>query len=203
MELFGIKPEGLAVVTSTFLGPIFAVLATRYLDDRRSRRQRQRSIFDTLMLTRRAGLSPEHVRALNQIEIEFADDKQVMTAFHAYFDHLNEPFPPPAQINLTEKFLARRRRLFADMVKLIGQRHNFKFDRMDLTEGGYYPIGWQTEENINKENSRLLNAILQGQRPLWIANKAPNMAPAPISESGEITINGVSVKNPFPPPPDA
>jgi hypothetical protein len=198
MEVFGIKIDSLAVVFATFAGPILAVLATRYLDDHKAKRQRQRAIFDTLMLTRRAAISPEHVRALNQIELEFASDKQVMVAFHAYFDHLNEPFPDPTQAVLNERFLARRRRLFAEMVKLIGERQNFKIDRMDLIEGGYYPVGWQTDEAFNRENLQLLNAILQGRRPIWVVGGvppaqggAPPAAPAP----------GPNPASPFPPPP--
>jgi len=191
------SPEALAIIFATFAGPIFAVLATRWLDDRRQRRERQRQVFDTLMLTRRAALSPEHVTALNRIELEFASDREVMSAFRAYFDNLSDTLEAKAELPTIERFDARRRRLFADLVKLIGERHGFKVDRMDLIEGGYYPQGWEADEQARRDNTRLVNELLSNRRPMWVAVAPPAN---PTTQDGPKPAQ--QANGPFPPPPD-
>lgn len=157
-----------AVVLATLSSPVIAVVVTRVMDDRRARRERQRAIFETLMLTRRAALSHDHVMALNRIEIEFSNNNAVMNAVRAYFDNLSEAAPEKA--SEFERFQARRRRLFAELVQCIGSMMNHAVDKMDLIEGGYYPVGWQEDENVMRNNAKLLNAILSGQRPIWTSS---------------------------------
>ncbi|MCZ8086935.1 MAG: hypothetical protein O9257_06355 [Brevundimonas sp.] len=65
-----------AIVAATLTSPIIAVIVTRLMDDRRSKRDRRWAIFETLMLTRRTPLSLDHVMALNRVEIEFADNQK-------------------------------------------------------------------------------------------------------------------------------
>jgi hypothetical protein len=65
-----------AIVAGTLTSPIIAVIVTRLMDDRRSKRDRRWAIFETLMLTRRTPLSLDHVMALNRVEIEFADNQK-------------------------------------------------------------------------------------------------------------------------------
>lgn len=60
-----------AVVLATFLGPIFAILVSRFLEKRASLENRRLWTFRTLMATRRIGLSAEHVGALNTVEVDF------------------------------------------------------------------------------------------------------------------------------------
>ena len=52
---------GLATIAAVFLGPIFAVLLTRYIDYRRADKARKLDIFRTLMRTRKMSLNWEHV----------------------------------------------------------------------------------------------------------------------------------------------
>lgn len=173
-----------AVVLATFLGPIFAVLTTRYLDDRKSRRDRQREIFETLMLTRRSFLSQEHVNSLNRIELHFSTDVEVMSALRAYLDHLGEATPQEQERQ--EVFLARRRRLFVDLIHLIGSRLRFPTDRLDLVEGGYYPQGWLADEETQRANMKLLRELLSGSRPLWTSSQPlPPTSPSPFPPAPE------------------
>lgn len=186
------------IVLATLLSPLIAVIVTRLMDERRSRRDRQRTVFETLMLTRRASMSQEHVRALNQIELEFASDRDVTAAFRAYFDNLGIDLPSePAAL---ERATSRRRRLFAELVQIIGERLNFKIDKMDLIEGGYYPRGWQEDEHLARNNGILINEVLRARRPLWITGvpQAGVIAP-PI---GQRQGAQPSSQSPFPPPPE-
>ena len=58
-------------VLAIVVGPILALLAQRALDSLREEKRRQKLYF-TLMSTRAAWLSNEHVQALNSIDIVFA-----------------------------------------------------------------------------------------------------------------------------------
>jgi hypothetical protein len=78
-----------AVVFATFAGPIPAVLITRWIDKRRAERERQLDIFRALMRTRRAAIQPDHVNALNLVEIEFHNVQPVLTAYRDLTSHIN------------------------------------------------------------------------------------------------------------------
>lgn len=58
----------LAVIT----GPILAVQVQKLIESWRSKRERKFIIFRVLMATRGTPVSPQHVEALNLIDIEFS-----------------------------------------------------------------------------------------------------------------------------------
>ena len=74
-------------LAAIFLGPIVAVFVTRWVDCLRERGQRRMDVFRTLMRTRRAPISGDHVGALNLIEIEFQNDVEVMAEWRKLFSH--------------------------------------------------------------------------------------------------------------------
>ena len=77
-----------AIVAATGLGPIFAVLITFWRDARNSLRTRRLWVFLTLMATRRVNISPEHVNALNLVEVDFYACEMVQKHWKIYKDHL-------------------------------------------------------------------------------------------------------------------
>ena len=81
-------------LAAILVGPILAVLATRFLDNRRSARDQRLAVFKTLMRTRRTPTVPDHVGALNLVEIEFANDGPVLSAWRALFSHLGTEHTP-------------------------------------------------------------------------------------------------------------
>jgi hypothetical protein len=62
--------DGLIII-AILIAPFLAVFAQRQIDLWREQRQRKLWVFKTLMATRGRTLSPEHVQALNMIELEF------------------------------------------------------------------------------------------------------------------------------------
>jgi hypothetical protein len=76
-------PTIIALIT----GPVMAVLITRYLDDERTYKSRRMDVFRTLMRTRRTTLHPDHLGALNLVEIEYANEPAVLNAWKALFTH--------------------------------------------------------------------------------------------------------------------
>lgn len=75
-------------LATIFFGPLLAILVGQLLAVLKERRDRRLWVFKTLMRTRRNPTSPDHVGALNLIEIEFSKDEKIMLAFKELFEHL-------------------------------------------------------------------------------------------------------------------
>src|SRR5687767_2733026 len=80
-------------IVAILVAPLVAVQVSLWLERRKERRSRQLETFRTLMATRASGLAPDHVKALNMIDVEFygsdASSRAVLQAWKAYLDHLN------------------------------------------------------------------------------------------------------------------
>ena len=61
---------------AVLLAPVFAVQVQKYLEILREKRNRRMWIFHSLMATRAAKVSAQHVQALNMIDIEFYGQKR-------------------------------------------------------------------------------------------------------------------------------
>lgn len=76
------------MIVAILIAPFLAVFAQRQIDLWREQRQRKLWVFKTLMATRGRTLSPEHVQALNMIELEFqkSSEKPILDAWKEYYD---------------------------------------------------------------------------------------------------------------------
>jgi hypothetical protein len=85
-------------IVAILVAPLVAVQLSLWLERRKQRRLRQLETFRTLMATRASGLAPDHVKALNMIDVEFygsdKGSKAVLQAWRAYLDHLNMAATP-------------------------------------------------------------------------------------------------------------
>lgn len=59
------------MVAAMIAGPILAVQAQKIIESLQRKRDRRLTLFFTLMSTRATRLAPDHVSALNMIDIEF------------------------------------------------------------------------------------------------------------------------------------
>jgi hypothetical protein len=103
------KISDVLMLFAVLLSPLLAVQVQEWLEQFREKRIRKILIFETLMATRAAGLPPEHVRALNMIDLTFyggvpnkrsKKDQQVLDAWKEYLDQLSTPYPEDRQIAL-------------------------------------------------------------------------------------------------------
>ena len=147
-------------ILAIILGPILAVQASEWLQRRREARSRKVSIFKTLMATRASGLNYNHVEALNLIEVEFNEEKEVKAAWKAYLDHLNEK-------NLSnENWASKKNDLFLDMLFLMGKKLGYDFDRTDIKNLAYFPIGHSDFEQDQFAIRKGLMEIVARKNPL-------------------------------------
>ena len=139
------------------------------------------------MRTRKTNMNPEHVGALNQIQLEFSNHPTVITAYRNYIANLSEVVPPPG--NALDNFFARRSDLFFDLLHAVAVATGVLIDRHDLDRLAYMPFGWQTEQNEIQVFRTSLIEVLQGRKALNVVDVPASAAPAQ------------PAYNPFPPAP--
>ncbi len=155
-----------AVVLATFIGPIAAVLVTRFVDSERDKHQRRLTIFRTLMATRAVGLNPDRISALNMIQIDFAQHPKVLSA---WTDLLKNFLLPEVHAEGDVAAMIRDRnnlstRLLAEMAKVL----KIKIDQLDILDGVYYPRGLVAMESEQEAIRKLFADIAAGKRALPI-----------------------------------
>ena len=153
-------------IAAIIIGPIAAVQTTRYMDNRAEARARRLWVFKTLMATRAATLSSDHVNALNSVNLEFrgnsASDKEVMAAWHTYLAALNLNVPAREWAAGAE----HRRDLFGDLLQKMARAVGYNFDIAAIKNDVYYPQGYTDAEIDQLEIRRGLKELLAGKRSI-------------------------------------
>jgi hypothetical protein len=140
-----ISSETIAIAAATLIGPIAAVLITRWNDNRAQDRQRRLHVYRTLMATRRVSVSEQHVGAINLIEVEFHGVKPVIEAWSAYITHLNTPAGGTAEAQVIA-WNDRRAELLSVLLVKIAAHLGITKGEIEMLHGGYTPQSWATQE---------------------------------------------------------
>jgi hypothetical protein len=185
-----------AIVSATLLGPIVAVQAQKWVERWRDIKKQKMWIFNTLMSTRAARLSAEHVRALNLIDLAFYGERRfgghrrsdteqaVLDKWKEYLDELTDPWN--AELN-NESRMNSRAELFADLLESIGADVKYKFDRVQLKKGAYQPIAHNTENEEQQQVRRAVIDVFSGNKSLSMDIKT-----FPINEAAAKTLTGAA-----------
>ena len=130
---------GLGTVFATFVGPIAAVLLTRFVDRRREQERRRLDLFRILMRSRRMPLSPDFVGGLNLIEIEFIDHPEVLKAWRTLLENFEGA---PAATQQDEARIGQKRDyLRTVLLSQIAKSLRFNIPDLEIFRGGYSPQG--------------------------------------------------------------
>jgi hypothetical protein len=169
----------IATVVAVLAGPIFAVLITRIIDDRRASKARKLDIFRTLMRTRRMPVHFEHVGALNLVEVEFIGNPQVVRAWKDYLASLGEQLPPIEEKDRYDVAVKKRDSLLTKLIYAISQVLKIKVEQLDILEGNYVPQGWNDDDWEQRLARRGLINILYGRAPILIQPNQPPQGQGP------------------------
>ena len=152
---------------ATLMGPVLAVQAQKWIERITERRRRKQLIFETLMATRATRLSLDHVRALNQIELDFVakGDRAVVTAWRAYADILNEAYADDDEAGVTA-WAQRRDDSFLHLMQVMAEALGYKLEKPHIRRGIYYPKGFDLTERRNNFIQEALARVLGGKLPL-------------------------------------
>lgn len=164
----------ISIIAATLLGPILAVQAQKAVERARERHNRKTWLFHTLMATRAARISTEHVQALNMIDLVFygrrilgihrrsKTENDVLDAWHEYLDHLNTKYEKE-DLSL---WAAKGDELFVNLLFALAVDVGFRFDRVQLKKGAYSPVAHGELELEQQQLRKLAIGLLSGQYPL-------------------------------------
>lgn len=155
-------------------GPTIGVKIARKLEDQRQKQQQRMTILASLVKTSESvtsRMSPEHVYALNLIQIVFHDEENILKPYKKYIDYLNK-FAPGEEFN---ERVAKP--LLLDLLMALAVKLDYSFDRENLEEFLYAPKGWDQDGNDQLAIKNLLFGLLRGTeslRILVVPPKTPN-----------------------------
>lgn len=126
------------------IAPIVAVLIGQWLQNRSERRKDKLEIFKSLMIARN-GWSPESVRALNIIDIVYADDNNVRLRWKEYYDRLCIDSPSDTDL---KKIKTAQKKLLEAMAVSLGYKDTVTWETI---QNPYVPKGMIEAEQMQRE----------------------------------------------------
>ncbi len=165
--MLGIQMEGWLTILAVLLSPLIALRVQAWLEDRRSRYNRKLTIFRNLMTTRASRMAPQHIEALNSIEIEFyaktGPEKKVLDAWRELVNHLNVPSDLEGEElrrwgEKQDEYLVE---LLHEMAKCLG----YDIDKVTIRKNAYYPKGYGEVETELHALRKAALGVFSGRRP--------------------------------------
>lgn len=126
------------------IAPIAAVLIGQWLQNRSERRKDKLDIFKSLMIARN-GWSSESVRALNIIDIVYADDTNVRMRWKEYYDRLCIENPSDTDL---KKIKTAQEKLLEAMAVSLGYKDTVTWETI---QNPYVPKGMIEAEQMQRE----------------------------------------------------
>lgn len=159
------------VIVAIIVGPILAVQIQKFIENKKTEKERKMQVFRTLMATRATPLSALYVESLNMIDVEFYDDKEVVDAWKQLLDNFaNYPQDvkaPDYQVKLNSS-TDKSKDLFSELLQKMAKSLKYEFDKVHLNRGAYIPKG-HAETLIHQELIRKsLIGVLLGQIPIAV-----------------------------------
>lgn len=153
----------LAIIAS----PLIAVLVSSWLQDRKEKRRQQILVFSTLIATKALPLSPQHVEALNKIDIEFFGNRKITEARKQLldnFDHYPQDTSDPEYQKKLDSCGEKAENLLIDLIYEMAQALGYNFDKVYIKRGIRFPKGhadyMEEQELIRRGIVGLLSGIV-------------------------------------------
>ena len=162
------------MILVVLFSPFLAVFAQRMLDEFKERRGQKLWIFRTLMATRGNKISPDHVQALNMIDLFFerkGKEKAIVEKWDEYLDHLAKRIDENDQ-NYKVKIEAWTDQIdenLAEMLHLMGKSLGYDFDKVRIKKGIYVPRGHGDIEFDNTVIRKGMVSIMMGKAGFPVA----------------------------------
>lgn len=166
------------IIGSTLVSPLLAVQAQKWIERARERGNRRQLIYETLMTTRGSRLDPQHVRALNQIDLEFSGkswlgrpsapsskERAILEAWRDYADALSQDTTHATEVQAQAMF-QRRDDAFYALLKTMSVGLGYPFDNVQIKRGVYSPVGYWETERRHEVLQNALARVLHGDQAL-------------------------------------
>jgi len=165
------------MIGAVLVGPIIAVQLTRFIDNAKEKRDRKLYIFKTLMATRAYIISPQHVEALNRIDLEFSNkhkkERKVVYAWKEYLDLLTDKQIP------RDQWATKRLDHLVDLLHEMASVLSYEFDKTHIKNAAYAPVAHSDIEDQQTAMRIGMIDILEGKRDLrmHVTNLPPQTSP--------------------------
>src|SRR4030066_526117 len=181
------------MVAAIILGPILAVQVQKIIERSTRNRDEKRKVFMTLLTTRGRTLLPEHVQALNMIDLIFSEkgrfdwlfpgkrkkDQTVVEAWALYRDHLHngtEPAKRQADGKVSEadakdferrlgEWVDKSNDLLCTLLGNMAESLGYHFSDLLIKKGSYTPQWYGDVELEQRAILKGLVDVLDGIRP--------------------------------------
>jgi hypothetical protein len=159
-----------AIVFATIAGPILAVWASEWRQQRRALRERKEWVFRTLMSTRAARLRIEHVSAINQIDFAFPREScaAVQDAWGLYRQHLRHPDSTSEDEGVRRGWQNKANDLIADLLHQMALDLGIAFSKSEITDNSYYPDAYLLDELEQRAIRHFVLQVLKDGRPITV-----------------------------------
>lgn len=166
------------VVFATLAGPVLAVQTQKFIERAGDRKRRRQAVFIALMANRATRISPEFVKALNLIDIEFlpgrfggAKDRKVLDAWHELFGELTHGTTLGADQTSINAWNQRCDDKVVELLAAMSSALDYTLTREHLRRGMYHPQGAVEREQAQLEILHGLRTLLKGQASIPMAIK--------------------------------
>ena len=164
------------IIVAVILGPILAVQVQKLIETWKEKRDRKHVIYKTLMATRGTPVSPNHVEALNMIELEFdrSKDRGVVDSWRIYRDHLYsapQNYQDPNYKSQMDAWTAKTPDYLTDLLFSMSEALGYDFDKVLLKKGSYTPQAYGNLELDQWLLRRGIIDLLNGLRSLPVQIK--------------------------------
>ncbi len=157
------------VILAIVIAPILAIQIQKFIENKKEIKLRKMQIFRTLMATRATPLYPQHVEALNMIDIEFFKNKKITDAWKLLLDNFDNYPQDTKDTNFQAKLNActeKSKDLLADLLFEMARSLNYTFDKVHLKRGAYIPKGHVDLIMDQEFIRRTFVGVLSGQVPI-------------------------------------
>ncbi len=159
------------VILAILMAPLLAIQVQKFIERRKEEKTRKMQVFRALMATRATPLYPQHVEALNMVDIEFFGNKKITESWKLLLDNfVNYPKDTKDQdykVKL-DACTEKSQDLLADLLYEMAKSLNYTFDKVHLKRGAYIPKG-HVDYILDQEFiRRAFVGVLLGQVPIPI-----------------------------------
>lgn len=162
------------IIAATLLSPVIAIQVQKLIERAAERRNAQQNIFRVLMATRATRLDPDHVHALNRIDLDFgaarrrqsAREREVIHRWKLYADQLNAALPERPTEAQGEAWAQRTDDLFIELLFALSNALGYSFDRVQLRRAVYRPVAHGQIETRQETIQRGIAGLFTGQTTL-------------------------------------
>ncbi|HEU4819725.1 MAG TPA: DUF6680 family protein [Qipengyuania sp.] len=146
------------------VGPIFAVLISVWLSNRKQERDQKIIVLRMLLSTRHLPADPGFSVAINLIPVEFGDSKPVMAAYKDFIQAVQNPANSSPDLPALQSSATKTTKLIFEIARHLG----FDIRETDIQHAGYAAAGWIERDNILLDSQR---AMTRTANALWLQTR--------------------------------